>query len=204
MEALYKVIWASYLVHTQNCFQNAASNISEMFNVVNGFFVKISKFCVVHHPILFKFCQIVEKIVKNYMKLWKQRSYSKALSLILLLWPCSEVCGTGCRKYRPNLFPMANYLGPTFRNDIQCDYYCTILLHNVIKVLSLVFQIRTRCGQLFLFHSPMQFVLTLFFKCLCHSINLCVLCRSKTSKDCIANTENSNHVDAECINIYNF
>ena len=56
-----------YLFHMQNLFQNGASDISEMVNVICMLFVKnIKILCSSDHPILFKFCQVVVKIVRNY------------------------------------------------------------------------------------------------------------------------------------------
>ena len=61
----------SFLFHMQNLFQNGANDISEMVNIISRFFVKkIQILCSLDHPILFKFCQLVEKIVRNYIVFW--------------------------------------------------------------------------------------------------------------------------------------
>ena len=54
----------------QNLFQNGASDISEIVNIVNGIFVKkIQILCSLDRPILFKFSQVVVKIVSKELQI---------------------------------------------------------------------------------------------------------------------------------------
>ena len=54
-----------YLSHMQNFFQNGASDTSEMVNIIRRFFIKKKR----DHPILFKFYQLVVKIVNKELRI---------------------------------------------------------------------------------------------------------------------------------------
>ena len=54
----------------KNLIQNGAYDISIMVNLISRFFVKkIQILCTLDHPILFKFCQLVVKIVSKELQL---------------------------------------------------------------------------------------------------------------------------------------
>ena len=58
------------LFHMQNFIQNGANDISEMFNIISRFFVKeIQILYSSDYSILFKFCQLVVKIVSKGLQI---------------------------------------------------------------------------------------------------------------------------------------